>query len=627
MMTMARILLVAAGTLTVSVLAGCGGGDSSSTPFTSSSSTGSTGSTGTGSTGTGTTTSTNYEMGNGSGASFENGAIGVSDSSVGAGGATTLQVSIVNAAAAEALYTGGAVTVTFSSSCIAQGTATLAPSGSNTTTGSTADSFSTSTGIAEVTYTAAGCSGQDVVTATASVNSQSLQASGTLTVAAAAVGSLEFIGATPTTIGLKGTGLGDTSTVVFKVLDSSGAGRAGATVNFALSTTAGGLSLSPTSAVSGNDGAVQTVVSSGVQHTTVRVTASIASPAVSTQSSQLTVSTGLPTSNSFTLSVSPAIYSGGGSGGTTGCPNVEAYTLVGTQVIVTASLSDRYGNPVPDNTAIAFQTDGGTITPQCLTGVVASGTPVHGSCSVTWSSTNPVPTTSDSPPSYANGRAMILATAIGEESFTDLNGTGYYVSPDPFANLGEPFLDVNESGAYVLGDPYYNFYNASAYEGPASPPVFKGIVCTGDAAGSTCTATPLGIGAQQLMIMSGSYANVTPSAGAIATLGAGVASGSFTTFTFTVTDTNGNPMAAGTQITAASSIGSVTGTGANFVTTCNCSGGPNTYCPASSAISQPVTLGLIFAAGTTAGSGDITISVKTPGTQITTVYTIPVTVN
>lgn len=86
-------------------------------------------------------------------------------------------------------------------------------------------------------------------------------------------------------------------------------------------------------------------------------------------------------------------------------------------------------------------------------------------------------------------------------------------------------------------------------------------------------------------------------------------------------------VAAGTQISATSSIGSLTGTGTSFTTTCNCSGGPNAYCPASSAISQPVSLGLIFSAGTTAGSGEITISVKTPGTQITSVSTIPVTVN
>jgi hypothetical protein len=366
---------------------------------------------------------------------------------------------------------------------------------------------------------------------------------------------------------------------------------------------------------------VQTVVSSGVEHTTVRVTASITNPALSTQSSQLSVSTGLPASNSFTLSLGPPDYPNSvGIIGTNGCPNVEAFTLRQTTVPVTATLSDRYGNPVPDGTSVAFQTDGGTITPQCTT--------TSGACTVSWTSTNPVPSTTDSPGSSNNGRAMILATAIGEESFTDQNGSGYYVSPDPFANLGEPFLDVNESSTYVSGDPFYNFYNAQAWEGPASPAVFKGIVCTGDTAGSTCTSTPLGIGAQQLVIMSGTYAQITlyymdpvngPTRVTSVTQGGA--------YEFTVTDQNGNPMAATSTVTSAvspSTVGTLSGTGTSFVTSCGCFGGPSNqngpvntpYCPTSSLPSQILTLPLNFAAGT--GNGSLNISVETPGTKIST---------
>ena len=42
---------------------------------------------------------------------------------------------------------------------------------------------------------------------------------GTVTIAAAGIGSLQFVSATPTSIGLKGTGLNETSTVIFKVLE------------------------------------------------------------------------------------------------------------------------------------------------------------------------------------------------------------------------------------------------------------------------------------------------------------------------------------------------------------------------------------------------------------------------
>jgi hypothetical protein len=227
---------------------------------------------------------------------------------------------------------------------------------------------------------------------------------------------------------------------------------------------------------------------------------------------------------------------------------------------------------------------------------------------------------------------MILATAIGEESFTDQNGSGYYVSPDPFANLGEPFLDVNESGAYVSGDPFYNFYNASAWQGPASPAVFKGIVCTGDTATSTCTSTPLGIGAQQQVIMSGTYAVITPTPTSLS--GSGEVQ-------FLVTDANGNPMAAGTQISASvspSGIGTVSGNGVSFTTSCGCSNvsnpaggppwmnqGPSTYCPTNSGPSNPYSFYVNFAATGASGSqGAITINVTTPGTKITTSATIPI---
>lgn len=580
-------------------------------------------SSGTGSSGTGTGTTTTYSMGSGSGSTFQPGMMGISSANVAAGGTTSLTVTIVDQTGA--LYTAESATVTFSSPCISEGSASVVASGTSTA-GTTANTVTSTSGTIDATYKAAGCIGTDVITASATIVGSNLTATGTVTVAAAAIGSIQFESATPTTIGLKGTGLNDTATVIFKVVDSTGGARPGVTVNFALSTTAGGLGLSPASAVSGTDGTVQTVVSSGVEHTTVRVTASIASPALSTQSSQLTVSTGLPASSSFTLSLGPPTYPNTvGTIGTNGCSNVEAFTLSETTVPVTATLSDRYGNPVPDGTSVAFQTDGGTITPQCTT--------AGGACTVTWTSTNPRPLTTDTPGSAANGRAMILATAIGEESFTDQNGSGYYVSPDPFANLGEPFLDVNESGAYVSGDPFYNYYNASAWEGPASPPVFKGIVCTGDTATSTCTSTPLGIGTQQLVIMSGTYAVITPTPASLSASGQ---------VQFLVTDQNGNPMAAGTQISASispSSLGTVTGNGVSFTTSCGCSNvsnpaggppwtnqGPATYCPASSAPSTPYQFYVNFAAATGAtGSGAITINVTTPGTKITTSATIPVT--
>jgi len=618
LMSMRKIISVAVAALTLTTLVSCGGSDSSS-PFGTPSSSGSSSS---GSTGTGTsTTATNYSMGNGSGTSFQAGAIDISNASLAAGGTATLQISVVNTDNADALYTGGALPVTFSSSCIAQGLASVAASGPNTTAGTTADSFSTNTGVVEVTYTAAGCSGQDVVTATSSLNSQNLQASGTLTVAAATIGSLQFVSATPTTVGLKGTGLNDTSTVVFKVLDSTGAARPGATVSFTLNTSVGGLSLSPASAVSGSNGEVETVVSSGTVHTTVRVTASISSPALSTQSSQLTVTTGLPASGSFTIAVGPATYPSGVSS-TEACPNVEAYNYDGVQVPFTVWLSDRYNNPAPDGTAVAFTTDAGNIVGNCTTGTPTSGS---GSCSVTWTSSNPRPQPSQDVPAIPNpGFGVVLATAIGEESFVDSTGSGFYVQGDSFSNLGEPWLDENVDGIYEYPyEPFLDYYKTGKYEGPSGS--FIGITCTGTSASSTCTENTLAIGAQHVIIMStGGAQFLNFSSG-----------GSFSAWpppltilyqqvgsiTFSVEDLNTNPIPAGSviSVTADSAIGSVNSNQSGFTMGCSTAKGGYTYTAsftAAQAPSPPVAL-----------NGNIYINVLSPGSKTLSQYVIPVVVN
>src|SRR5208283_2195479 len=394
----------------VALLAACSGSKNLGAVSSSSSS----GTGGTGGTGTGTTT---YSMGNGSGSSFQSGMIGISSANVAAGGTTSLSVTIVDQTGT--LYTAQSVTVTFNSTCISTGLATIAASGTSTA-GSTADTVTSTTGTIDATYTAKGCSGPDVITATAAVASANLTATGTVTVAAASIGSIQFVSATPASIGLKGTGLNETSTVVFKVVDSSGGARPGVTVAFSLNTSAGGLSLSPPTAISGADGTVQTVVSSGTEHTAVRVTATIASPALSTQSSALTVTTGLPASNAFSISVGSPGYN------TLACPNVEAYGIDLIQVPVTVQLADRYNNPAPDGTSVAFVTNGGHIAGSCTTPSSATS-PGDGTCTVNWTSANPRPTTSSTPPVYRNGRATILATAIGEESFNDAKQIGYYV--------------------------------------------------------------------------------------------------------------------------------------------------------------------------------------------------------
>jgi hypothetical protein len=538
---------------------------------------------------------TTVQLGNGNGSAFVAGAIGIGAPTLSAGGTTSLNVSVVDQTGT--LYNAGPVTVTFNSPCVATGQATIL----STVTGSGAPppgSVITTTGFAAATYTAKGCSGPDPITASATVGTQNLAATGTVTVGAASIGSIQFVSASQTSIGLKGTGLNQTSTVVFKVLNSTGGPFAGVTVTFTPNTTVGGLAISPTTATSASDGTVQTTVSSGTVHTTVRITANVASPALSTQSSQLTVTTGLPASNSFSSAVGAATYANGAS--PLACPNVEAYSIDGVTVPVTVHLSDRYSNPVPDGTAVAFTTDGGQIGGNCNT----SG----GACSVTWTSTNPRPTPLPASqtgvaPSNGYGRAMILATAIGEESFDDTNGSGFYVVGDSFANLGEPYRDDNENGQYDLGEYFLDFNDNGMRDGPTGQ--FVGITCNGTAPGSTCAQSTLAIGVSHQLTMSTSTGVITLDATDSSgfTFAGGILHmpvSSSGVLAVNVQDANGNSMAAGTTVTFQSS-GTVIAVAAVGSTTVGCDagiGGQN--------------FGAALTTSTSTGGATITVKVTSP---------------
>ncbi|MEO7774790.1 MAG: hypothetical protein ABIT36_07565 [Steroidobacteraceae bacterium] len=550
-------------------LAGCGGGDDKNDAFQGDGTTGGT----TGGTGTGGATS-NAQLGSGTGAAFATGVIGLSSATVSAGGSTSLSVALVQTDGN--LYTQSTA-ITFNSPCVAAGTAVIQPSATATTT----------TGAATVTYVARGCAGTDVVTATATVNGVTRTATGTVTVAVAAIGSIAFVSATPTNIALKGTGdtsRPESSIVVFKVLDASGGPRAGAAVSFTLNTNVGGITLQPAAATATSDaqGNAQIVVNAGTVSTSVKVTAAVTSvtPAISTQSSQLTITTGIPTAGSFSLAV--------------GCFNVEGWDIDGTTTLVTARLADRFGNPAPDGTAVTFTTEGGAIISQCTTTTVpAEG----GVCSVNWRSSNPRP---------VDGRVTLLAKAIGEESFTDANGNGAFDNGEAWADLGEPYRDDNESGAYEPGtDADFVDFNNNGTRNVADG-LFNGVLCN-DTAGrcGNAASRSTGIGQQNLVILSGSTPVVTQTSGAaLAPVAMGLNTSS--TITLWVRDARGNPMPGGSDVT-----GTIAGGGLAL-------GAPTAFkipCSKTAAgtqVSGVTVYSFTVISGTTAGSGVFTLTVKTP---------------
>jgi len=601
-------------------------------------------------------TTTTLQMGSGSGSSFDPGAIAVATKSLSAGGSTSLQVSVVD-------QTGAAYTtptaITFNSPCVGEGLATITAMG----TSPASATVTTSTGLASATYVAAGCSGSDVITATATANSQSLSASATVTVAQAAIGSIQFISATPSNITLKGVGSAGgsaTSTVVFKVLDTSGGPRADATVTFALNTTVGGISISPTSGTTDANGQVQTIVSGGTVATTVRVTASTVagSSTISTESNSLTVSTGIPTSNNISLAV----------GSSTVCPNVEAWDRDNVTVPILVSMTDRFSNPVPDGTTVNFQTTLGGIAATCQTGTptAAAGS---GQCTINWTSKapytvngNPQSTTGNANTRAAycssnlgstlglcngttNGRSPIFATAIGEESFVDANGNGIFDAgdtvafdatdadnnfasgkPKPWQDTSEPFLNEWEiydsygTPTFFSGEPFIDFNSNGQRDGPDG--LFNGPLCEGSLCSTTQTS--VAIGANNVIVLSGSSANLSILLASNAQTNGAYPVGSGLTLEVEIFDDRLQQMPGGTTVTAALSTGSTASITSPSSFTWPCTTTPPYVNSSGQTIAGQVLTYTIAPSSTppTVG-GNLVITVTTPLKLVTT-FSIPI---
>ncbi|PCJ17531.1 MAG: hypothetical protein COB04_08760 [Gammaproteobacteria bacterium] len=370
------------------------------------------------------------EMGSSASGTFIEGQLAIGVSPLSAGGTSAVIANLVDVN--QDPFTSSTILISFSSDCSDSGSATLT------------SSVTAISGEAQATYKAQGCEGVDTITASASFGGSSLTASGSITVSSDQVGSIEFIDASPSVIALAGTGgqgLSSTSTVTFEVRGTQGLVLANEQVDFVLSTDVGGITLSPSDAISDSNGQVSTVVQSGSVSTSVRVKGSLNSNSdIATQSDLLNITTGIPDMDSMTLTIE--------------MQNPEAFNRPGVDLDVNVFMGDLFNNPVPDGTAVAFTTEGGTIGGACTT--------VSGVCGVVWSSSNPQPT---------DGRVTILASALGHESFEDLNGNGRFDDGDNFTDISEafrdddfdsshdalePFIDINGDGLFDTGDGLYN---------------------------------------------------------------------------------------------------------------------------------------------------------------------------
>ncbi len=391
-------------------------------------------------------------------------------------------------------------------------------------------------GVATATYRSNGCntSQGDTVTATVLTGGTPKVVTVNVPVSAANVSSIEFVEATANVLALKGTGgvsRQETSQLTFKLTDEIGNVAKQERLDFRLSSTNGGISLSEVTDASGyshasvstdSEGLARIQVNSGFVPQAVRVQAcyipedqipadqnnnvtcwqelylecqkdeadrdtSVSCPTgdlflvdldqqVTSVSDLVSISSGLPDSNSFTAA--PEVVS------------IEALAYTGDTTNINVYVADHFNNPVPDGTAVYLTTEGGavgTLDGEEFNAQLECNT-VDGACTAQWRSQNPEPFTeskwgntinSINPKTNAincdlyfdtaapcmagilnaafdddgvplGGRATVLVTAKGQESFIDINGNGRFDKNEYYSgyDLTEAFIDHNENGIY-----------------------------------------------------------------------------------------------------------------------------------------------------------------------------------
>lgn len=520
---------------------------------------------------------------------------------------------------------GTTVNVAVSSACVAKGKATLTPA-----------TVSTTTGIAIFTYRDNGCGATDTADSLqASITGTTANAPLAINLASPTAGSITFISANPPTIFLKGSGLTETATVLFRVLDGAGNGLPNQSVDLDATTLAGGLTIDgvngplPAPKLTDSLGNVSVIVNSGTVPTPVRVRATLTGGTITTVSSSLAIAVGRPSQLNFSLSQQTF--------------NIEAANRDGIPNTYSIIASDRLGNPVPAGTAINFVTEGGQIEAAKFTTLVNG----LARASANFISSSPRP---------ADMRVTVLAYALGEESFLDTDGNNVWNGSEPFQDLGNVYLDRLFNGQYesaedqfiALSIPGVGSSQACApitasplLDLDASIPSVGSSTCDGiwgpayvrravETVFSTSNARPL------LAVPSGLYATNGPSCPTISlTTGydAGVAqSKSFVeldggravynaamtgSLIFTAADANAgrlNPMAAGTTITATATTGlTVKVAGSPVPNTLNASLASVTYTFAAGTSSG--TISLLFASPSGFQTPvDVAVSTGAPGT-------------
>ncbi|MGM0769409.1 MAG: hypothetical protein ACQEV6_15415 [Pseudomonadota bacterium] len=283
------------------------------------------------------------------------------DTPIAASGSATFRVHIFDTENNE-LATGDEFDVSFSSGCATSGTATL----SRTT-------VLTSNGIAETTFKANGCSGQDQIKASIS-DVSGAEAFTTIQITEAEI--VDIISDAPTQTSIAPTNgspddRSSTSTIKFTVLGEGG-GAVGQekTVKLEVIPAGSDAYLINDEVKTDEIGQVTAEIQAGEANEIIRVVATVmdnGSPIVSTTSAPIAINSKLAVQSRFSLSLDNF--------------SINARNIDGVEINATIMAADQYGNAIRGNTIVNFTTSEGSITPDCELNN-------EGTCSVVWRSLN-----------------------------------------------------------------------------------------------------------------------------------------------------------------------------------------------------------------------------------------------
>ncbi len=309
-----------------------------------------------------------------------------------------------------------------------------------------ASALTNTNGVVEVTFSALTTAGISTITGTvAGRDNQPISDTVSLTVQPGTAGIIEVVSIEPRVIGIRGSGVAQSSTLTFAVKDNLGNFIDGQDVEFLLGDTrlGGGEEISNTTART-VDGLVKVTLQSGHVAGAVDVVAKVPNADISTLA-RVSIAGGTPDAKHLGVAAEFLNIAGG--------------KTLGLQDTITAFVGDRFGNVVPDGTAVNFISEGGTIGTSPGSGAFTSTTNFGQATAVLQSA---APNTPDLAGFGLNangelpnpGLNRIVAYTTGSESFTDSNGNGQRDDNEDFVDLSEPYIDANDSNAFEEGELY-----------------------------------------------------------------------------------------------------------------------------------------------------------------------------